>query len=226
MTTDDKDAPPFTIIGVVPHVLHDAPGQNLEIEEMPQIYGCTEQFPHQSAQLMLQAKTGDPTRLTDALRQIVLGLDPELPVADVSTMEQHIATSLASRRMTMILLGAFAVVALALATVGLYGVMALGVTQRTRELGIRMALGAQRSTVLMLVLRQGAILVAAGLGVGLAAALVMGRLMTNVLDAAGGSDALTLGTVCVLLAAAAMAACWLPARRATRLDPIAALRNE
>ena len=121
--------------------------------------------------------------------------------------------------------GAFAVGALGLATVGLYGVMALGVTQRTRELGIRMALGAQRSAVLALVLRQGAALVAVGLGVGLIASLVMGRLLASTLGVAGG-DVLTLGGVCVLLAAAALLACWVPARRAIRLDPMVALRNE
>ncbi len=227
MTTDDKNTPPFTIIGVVPHVRHEMPGENLVLEAMPQVYICNNQFGRQNSQLVVRAKSGDPLRLTDSLRQIVLGLDPELPMSDVATMDQHIATGLAPRRLTMLLLGAFAVVALGLATVGLYGVMALSVTQRTRELGIRMALGAQRSTVLALVLRQGAVLVAVGLGVGLAAALGLGRLLASVLDGAGASNDLPmLGAVCALLAAAALLACWIPARRATKLDPMVALRDE
>ncbi len=224
-TTDDKNAPPFTIIGVVPHVRHDAPGENPVIETMPQMYASLEQFPRQNVELMVQAKGGDPLGLTETLRHLVAGIEPELPVSDVSTMERSIADSLASRRVTMILLGAFAVVALGLATVGLYGVMALSVTQRTRELGIRMALGAQRSAVLALVLRQGVKLVAVGLGVGLVTTLILGRLLANLLDGVSG-DVLTLSAVCGLLAASALLACWLPARRATRLDPMTALRDE
>ena len=165
-------------------------------------------------------------RLADRVRQIVQKLDPELPVAEITTMDNEVAASLAPQRLTMVLLGVFAVVALGLATVGLYGVMALSVTQRTRELGIRMALGAQRSAVLALVLAPGSdVLVAVGLGVGVVAALGLGQVLARVLYGVGGSDLPTLGAVCVLLAAAALLACWVPARRATKLDPMTALRG-
>ena len=124
------------------------------------------------------------------------------------------------------LLGTFAVLALALASLGLYGVMALGVTQRTRELGIRLALGAQRSAVLGLVLRQGAGLVGIGLGIGLLAALALGHFLASVFYGFGAGDVVTLFWVCLVLAGTALAACWLPAHRATRVDPMVALRDE
>ena len=196
------------------------------MEPLVQMTYCGSQLSQNDVTLLVRVASGDPLRLTDPIRHEVLALDPELPVADVSTMDGKISASLAPRRLTMVLLGTFAVLALLLASIGLYGVMALSVTQRTRELGIRLALGAQRAAVLGLVMRQGATLVGVGLGIGLTAALITGRLLSSFLYEAGGSDPSTLGAVAAVLAGAAMLACWLPARRATKVDPMVALRSE
>ncbi len=222
--SQDKDAPPMTIIGVVARTRNDAPATNSFLDKMTQMTQSGGQFEGTTRELLVRVREGDPLRLVEPIRQIVLGLDPEVPIALPSTMERNIDNSVSSERLTMVLLGVFAAVALGLATVGLYGVMALSVTQRTRELGIRMALGAGRGDVLRLVLRQGATLVAVGLGVGLMVALGVGRVLDHY--GAGGNDLLTLGIVCAVLAGAALLACWLPARRATRLDPMVALRAE
>jgi ABC-type antimicrobial peptide transport system permease subunit len=141
-------------------------------------------------------------------------------------MEKNIATSLGARRLTMVLLGSFAVLALVLASVGLYGVMALSVTQRTRELGIRMALGAKRGDVLRLVLGQGIGLVAIGLACGLLGALAAGRALASVLYGVGAVDIIALSVAIASLSVVAVVACFVPARRATRVDPMIALREE
>jgi putative ABC transport system permease protein len=156
----------------------------------------------------------------------VLSLDGDLPIADVTTVSASMDASMASQRLTAVLLGIFAALALTLASLGLYGVMALGVTQRTRELGIRLALGAQRSAVLGLVLRQGVGLVGIGLGIGLVAALALGHLLTSAFYGVSGGNVETLLWVCLVLAATALTACWVPAHRATRVDPMVALRDE
>ena len=221
-----KDPPPMTVIGVVGRVAHDAPGSDPNIARMGLINFCALQCNQNEVVLLVRVASGDPLRLADPVRTVVLAIDPELPVADISTMDANISASLAPRRLTMVLLGTFAVLALVLASVGLYGVMALSVTQRTRELGIRLALGAQRSAVMSLVMRQGALLVGLGLVIGLAGALASGRLLASFLTGVGGSDPATLGIVALVLAAAALLACWLPALRATRVDPMVALRNE
>ena len=219
--------PPVTIIGVVGNTRTDAPGDSPGLDGMPQMYFCAAQSSGRiSASVVVRVLSGDPLKLADSVRREVLALDPEIPVADVTTMQLNIADKLAPRRLTMVLLGTFAGLALVLASIGLYGVMALTVTQRTRELGIRLALGAQRSAVLGLIMRQGANLVGVGLAVGLAAALVGGRLLTSFLYNVNGSDPLTLGIVVFTLAGAALLACWLPAQRATRVDPMVALRDD
>jgi ABC-type antimicrobial peptide transport system permease subunit len=142
------------------------------------------------------------------------------------TMESIIADSVAQRRFAMILLGAFAVMALVLASVGIYGVIAYVVGQRTQEIGIRIALGAQRRDVLGLVLWQGTRLALLGVAIGIAGAFALTRLMTGLLYGVGATDPATFAGLALLLIAVAMAACYLPARRAMRVDPIAALRCE
>jgi putative ABC transport system permease protein len=224
--TLDPNPPPLTVVGVVGHTINDAPDRDSVLSRMVQMHFCSLQADQGDAMLMIRVAYGDPLRLAEPVRREVLAIDPELPVADVSTMDANIAASRAPRRLTMLLLGTFAGLALVLASIGLYGVMAVSVTQRTRELGIRLALGAQRANVLGLIMRQGMVLVGIGLGVGLVAALAAGRLLAGFVYGVAGNDPLTLGIVSLVLAGAALLACWLPALRATRVDPNVALRNE
>ncbi len=219
--------PPLTIIGVVPRTRNEAPGEdNVEKLGFVHMYFSCEQNPSSNYSLMLRVKNGDPKKLVSLVRREVQGIDPTQPIGAISTMEENIASSLSTRRLTMSLLGTFAVIALVLATVGLYGVMALTVTQRTRELGIRLALGAQRADVFRLVLTQGMLLVVAGLIIGLFGAVGAGRGLQSLLYGVGGFDAPALSFALFALAIVALIACWLPARRATRVDPIVALRAE
>ncbi|MBV9007898.1 MAG: ABC transporter permease [Verrucomicrobia bacterium] len=225
--TDEKNPPPLRVIGVVPRTRNEAPGEdNVERYQWPQMYFAADEDPSHNNMLVVRVKSGDPLALVPAIKRELQQLDPDQALAEVSTMENNIAKSLGSRRMIMSLLGAFAFIALLLASVGLYGVMALTVTQRTRELGIRLALGAQRADVFRLVLTHGMLLVCAGLIIGLIAALGAGRGLQSLLYGVGGFDAPALSTALFALAFAALAACCVPARRATRVDPIIALRSE
>jgi ABC-type antimicrobial peptide transport system permease subunit len=153
-------------------------------------------------------------------------VDKNQPVYDVRTMDERVATSLATRRFAVTLLGTFASLALALAAVGLYGVLAFAVAQRTREIGIRMALGAQASDVLLMVVRQGMTLTIVGVGVGVLGALALTRVMQSLLFGVTATDPLTFAGMSLLLVAVALAACVVPARRASKVDPMAALRYE
>jgi putative ABC transport system permease protein len=153
-------------------------------------------------------------------------MDPEQPMAAIATMDQLLAGSLSRSRFTMLVLGVFAALALVLASVGIYGVIAYSVTQRTQEFGIRLALGASRRDVLRLVLGQGARLALLGISLGVIAALIITRLMATLLYGISASDPVTFTAVALLLAVVALAACYIPARRATRVDPIVALRYE
>lgn len=224
--TSDPNPPPLTIVGVVPHVRSDAAGTDFEKLNLPQMYFCAEQLATHENNLLVRAKSGDPAALATAVVSAVQSVDPEQPVADIATMQQNIAESLATRRLTMTLLGAFAALALVLASVGLYGVMALSVTQRTREFGIRLALGSPRREVFRLAFGRGLLLVAIGLGVGLLGALGEGRALTSLLYGVGSLDPAALSIAIIALAGVALLACWFPARRATRVDPMEALRYE
>jgi putative ABC transport system permease protein len=224
--TGEGERPPMTIVGVVGRTRNDPPGDSLYLDNLPQAYICTAQMSRAKRTLVVRVRSGDPLQLAEPVRRAVLSLDPDVPVSHVATMEQNIAAMFSSQRLTMILLGSFATLALLLASLGLYGVMALGVAQRTRELGIRLALGAQRSGVLRLVLGQSARLVGVGLALGLAAALGAGRLLAGIVYGVSGLDVQILLLVSMLLAAVALLASYLPARRATRIDPLTALREE
>jgi len=160
------------------------------------------------------------------VRKEVLALDSSLPVYQVMTMDQRLSESFASRRFNLLLLGVFALLALALAAVGVYGVIAYAVTQRTHEIGIRMALGARGGDVLRLLMRQGMSLVALGVVLGLAGAWALTRVMTNLLFGVTPTDATTFASVAGLLIVVALLACYIPARRATKVDPLVALRYE
>ena len=168
----------------------------------------------------------DVAPLVAAVKRELQALDSDQPIGQITTMDEAIALSLATRRLTMVLLGAFAVLALVLASVGLYGVMSLTVTQRTRELGIRMALGAERTNIFKLVLSQGMSLIAIGIGIGLIGAIAAGRALMSLLYNVGAIDAGAVITAVISLVLVALIACCVPARRATRVDPIVALRTE
>ena len=219
--------PPLTIIGVVPRTRNEAPGEeNIEKLHFPQMYFCSAQMPQEDVVLLVRIASGDPLALAAAVKREVQAIDPDQPVASISTMEKNIGASLATRRLTMIMLAAFASLALVLASVGIYGVMALSTTQRTRELGIRLALGASRGDVLRLILGQGISLIAIGLVAGLLGAFAASRALSSLLYGVGSLDAVALAGALVMLAAVAFLACYLPARRASLVDPIEALRSE
>ena len=187
--SDEKNPPPLTIVGVVSRTRNEAPGEdNVEQYHWPQMTFAVDQVPNRGNMLLVRVKSGNPLALVPAIKRELQTLDPDQAFAHISTMESNIANSLGSRRMMMSLLAAFAGIALLLASVGLYGVMALTVTQRTRELGIRLALGAQRADVFRLVLSQGMLLVLAGLIIGLLGVVGAGRGLQSVLYGVGGFD--------------------------------------
>lgn len=169
---------------------------------------------------------GDPMPAAAAARRAIAAIDPSQPVYEVRTLEQALADSVAPRRFDLLLLGIFAGAALLLAAVGIYGVMSYAVTQRTHEVGVRLALGAEHRQVVRMMVRQGLTTAAGGLAVGLAAALAFTRFLRGMLYEVGPADPWTYAGVCVLLAVVVWAACWIPARRAASVDPIAALRYE
>jgi putative ABC transport system permease protein len=225
--TADEYAPPMTIIGVVPRTRNEAPGEfNVEALHLVQEYLVASQAPQTESTLHVRTILRDVAPLVAAVKHELQALDPDQPIGQITTMDEAVALSLATRRLTMVLLGAFAVLALVLASVGLYGVMALTVTQRTRELGIRMALGAERTNIFKLVLGQGMTLIAIGIGIGLIGAIAAGRALMSLLYNVGAIDAGAVIIAVFSLVAVALVACCVPARRATRVDPIVALRTE
>jgi cell division protein FtsX len=167
-----------------------------------------------------------PLMVLPAIRHHVRALDSTLAIVHPATMEDLIASNMHDATIQTFLLGTFAILALVLATVGLYGVMSYVVTQRTREIGIRMAVGAQRTDVLRLILKQGALLTLSGVTLGLVAALALTRLLSSLLYGVGSTDPLTFACVAVLLGFVALAAYYIPGLRATRIDPMVALRYE
>jgi putative ABC transport system permease protein len=170
--------------------------------------------------------SGDPLALASFIRAAMRQVDPDLPVSRVQTLEQLWGISIAPQRFNVWLFGSFAALALLLAAIGIYGVMAYSVAQRTREIGIRMAMGARRSDVLRLVLTQSILPAATGVFLGLSVALALTRLMASLLFGLTATDPATFAVVALLLILVALAATYLPARRATQVDPLVALRYE
>jgi putative ABC transport system permease protein len=230
------DAPPdlattpyLTIVGVV----GDAKNRALSADTRQEVYLPLRQQaaslgtmgPRRTLSLGVRT-TGDPTSLTNAIRQEVWAIDRNIPITQVRTMEQIMAAAVVQPRFYMLLLGIFAAVALGLGAVGIYGVIAYSVAQRTHEIGIRMALGAQTADVLKLVVGQGMRLALTGVGLGLISALALTRLMKSLLFGVSATDPVTFAAIALLLTGVALLACYLPARRATKVDPGVALRYE
>jgi putative ABC transport system permease protein len=209
------------VVGIVGHVKH----KGLEGESRVQYYVPLPQRPNAGIFLVLKT-AGDPENLAASVRGVVRGLDKDLPVFKVTTMQQLVADSMAQRRFSMLMFGIFAFVALLLASVGLYGVLAYSVTQRTQEIGVRMALGAQARDVLGMVVGQGMRLVFVGVALGLALAFAFARVISNQLYGVTATDPWVFAGVALLLTAVAFLACYIPARRATKVDPMIALRYE
>jgi putative ABC transport system permease protein len=185
-----------------------------------------EYFPGLAPSYLIVHTTGDAASLIHVVRREVGRIDPDLPISEIRTMDEIAAESAQSRRSTMTLLAVFAALALMLALVGIYGVMAWSVAQRTREIGIRMALGARDAKVVGLVLGQGMKLALIGVAIGTAGALAMRRVLESMVFEVSTGDPIIYGGVAIAMLAVALAACYVPARRATRVDPLVALRTE
>ena len=220
-TNDRNEVEWTTIVGVAADVRQ----KGLQVDVRPETYVAQAQWPSRYLTLMVRSRL-EPEALTASVRAAVQGIDADLPLYGVKTMREVLDGSLADRRFNMSLLLLFAGVAVALAAVGLYGVMAYMVTQRTHEIGLRMALGARQNDVLRLVVGQGMSLTLAGVVTGLVGSWGLTRVLASLLVGVGVTDPWTFATVPLILAAVALLACYIPARRAARVDPMVALRYE
>ncbi|HEX8149363.1 MAG TPA: FtsX-like permease family protein, partial [Pyrinomonadaceae bacterium] len=210
------------IVGVVGDVRH----AGLDEPATPEFYVPFTQVMTSRLTVVARSASDDPAGLAGALRGVIRQTDKDSPVWNVRTMEGLLSASVAKRRFNMILLGGFASVALLLAALGIYGVISYTVTQRTHEIGVRVALGARGRDVLRLVVGRGMLLTLAGVGIGLAASLALTRLLKSLLFGVSETDPLTFALVALLMTAVALLACLVPARRATKVDPMVALRYE
>ena len=219
-STDPEDW--ITIIGVV----KDVRQMELVSDPKPQMYLSYVQAGFFAPRNLVVSTNVEPLSLASAVRKTVWEIDKDQPVSNISTMEEVLSESIARQRFSMLLLGIFAALALVLAAVGIYGVMSYSVAQRTHEIGLRMALGAQRSDVLKLVVGQGLKLVLAGVVIGLVAAFILTRVMTSLLFGVSATDPVTFISISLVLISVAALASYIPARRATKVDPMVALRYE
>jgi len=207
------------IVGVVADMKH----RGLSAEVRPQVYTPLAQDPFNEFFVVLKT-TGDPREFIAAARTAVLTLNREQPIAEIQTLQERVSLSIARERFNSLLLTLFSCLALVLAAVGLYGVMSYAVARRTHEYGIRMALGADLTTVVAGVVRQGMKLVLAGMCIGCAGAIVLTRLLRTLLFGVSATEPLTFAATTLVLAGVAFVACWVPARRAAKVDPSVALR--
>jgi putative ABC transport system permease protein len=218
-----QNAPPVErqIIGV----FHNVKYGDLRDDDTPEIDIPFYETPWPYTAVAIRT-AGDPTAMTKSVAAVVASMDRDLPITNVQTMEQVLKAVNASDRFQTILYGTFAAFALLLAAVGIYGVMAFAVAQRTHEIGIRMALGAARRTVIALIVKEGMLLALAGSGIGLIGAFFVGRAMRSMLYDVGAVDLLAFLAVAAVLLVSALAACLVPARRAAKVHPMVALRYE
>ena len=213
--------PWMEIVGVAGDVKYSG----LDAQPEPAYYVPLSQNRWGAAYLVVRGQM-NPTSLTPAIQQQIRELDKDIPIANLATMDRLLANSVAVPRFRTLLLGAFAVLALALASIGTYGVISYSVTRRTHEIGIRMALGARSRDVMTLVIRQGLVVALIGVAIGLAGSFALTRLMDSLLFQVSTTDIGTFAGVAALLIVVAVLACWIPARRASRVDPMTALRCE
>jgi predicted permease len=210
-----------TIVGVAGSVKH----YGLDTDSRILIYGPHMQSLTGGISLVVRT-TADPLSLASSVTREVRALEPNAPIWDVKTMDQRLSESLARRRFSMIALSLFAGLAALLASVGIYGVMSYAVAERTREIGIRMAMGAGSRDVLSLVIGHGMKLAGVGMAIGLAGAFALTRVMASLLFGVSATDLLTFAVIALSLSVVALSACWIPARRAAKVDPMIALRCE
>ncbi|HET6974505.1 MAG TPA: ABC transporter permease [Pyrinomonadaceae bacterium] len=215
------DNPWITIVGIA----RDVPHRAIDSKPEPDWYASRLVAPQRHRFVFVRSALPSST-LTAAIRKTTTAIDPQQPLSSVKTMEQVIGTTTAPRRFNALLLGVFAVIALVLATLGIYSVISYSITLRTQEIGIRMALGANRPAILMMVLRKGIVLTAIGTAIGLVGALALTRWMSSLLFGVSATDPATYLIVLLVALGAALLACSIPARRATRVDPLVALRYE
>jgi putative ABC transport system permease protein len=210
------------IIGVIGNVRH----VGLETAPRPEVYLPFGVAHWPSVFMVVRSKTSDPLALSGTAQNVVASVDKNIPLANLRTMEDVIATSVQSRRFVMLLLSIFAGLAMLLAAIGLYGVMSYAVSQRSHEIGIRMALGARKNDVLKLVISQGMGLVVLGVVLGAIASIALTRLMSGLVYGVSTADPFVFSAVVILLGSVALAANYFPARRAVKIDPMVALRYE
>jgi putative ABC transport system permease protein len=221
----DEEQPWYTIVGIVADVRQmgiDVPVKG----EMYLPYGQISLYDFYAPRDLAVRTNGDPASLISVVREAIRSVDPDQPVSNVATMQDVLGREASQRRVGMILLTAFAVLALLLASLGIYGVLAYFVAQHRNEIGVRLALGASPARILLLVLQKGMRLTLLGVAIGLAASFAMTRLMTSLLFGVKAVDPFTFAAVPLLLAVVALLACWIPARRAAKVDPMVALRYE
>jgi putative ABC transport system permease protein len=216
------DAPIRTIVGVTGNIRHSG----LDAKTTLQWYIPERQMFFADNQEMLIVRTAnDPAALASAVRRTIAAIDPAQPIVKIATMDQVVAASTSQRRLALVLFGAFAVAALLLSIAGIYGVLAGSVSERTREIGVRSALGATPSSLIGLIVGQGGRLAAIGIVLGIGGSFALTRYLQSLLFGVAPNDPATLAGVCLLLAGVTLAACVVPAVRAARVDPSAALRS-
>jgi len=212
----------WQVVGVVGDVRHGALEQKASLE---MYFPIKQQTDWGSLDMVVRANRPVES-MVSSVRTVLQGVDPDLPNSEFQTLEDIVGQAVSPRRFVTVLLGGFAALALVLALLGIYGVVSYSVTQRTNEIGIRIALGAQMVSVLKLIIGQGARMVMIGLGIGLAAAFALTRVLSSLLFGVGAGDPLTFAAIALMLTSVALLACYIPARRATRVDPMVALREE